>query len=563
MEELKTINGAFLKDAFKKATENLINHKDEINALNVFPVPDGDTGSNMTACMMEACKELDRVQFESVKNVADAIKTGTLMGARGNSGVILSQIFSGFCEVISKEKQIDLPLFSEALKRANHIAKSAVIKPVRGTILTLIEDISQYMEKNLDQYPHFLPFLEAMNRRSFLVVKRTQEMMPKLKQAGVVDAGAKGLAYIFEGMYRFATGETKVLISADVSLPSQGAIIMEEELTYQYCTEFMLKLFPGVENGYIQNLKASFEDLGDSIVVVHDGNLLRGHIHTDHPGLIVEMSLELGELGMLKVDNMKEQHQNVIMEQESQRKESQPLINPLADERIIATEQETKNLAFVVVSPGEGIAEIFREMNVDQIVNGGQTMNPSTSDIFSAIHNTHARHTIILPNNPNVVLAAESAANMASEEGMSATVLPTHSVQEGIACLIAYVETRSLEENLAAMQEARKEVLSLFVTRAIRDSEIEGSKIVQGDFLFFEGKHLILHNRDLFETVMKGLESCQANDYEVMTLFYGDEVTEDESKRVVEIAKELFPNLEVSLYHGGQPHYPFFISLEK
>src|SRR6056297_1352184 len=385
------VDALFLKNGFKKASEVLVAHRDELNALNVFPVPDGDTGHNMSACVLEACRELDKIKYDSIKTVSNAIKNGTLMGARGNSGVILSQIFSGFFEIVLKNERIDIPIFVKAMKRANEVATGAVMKPVKGTILTLIEDLANYASKHQDDFLDYKHLLDMLTKRAFKVVIKTREMMPKLKQAGVVDAGAKGLAYIFEGYYKYALGDTKITIEKKGDIPKikTEAEIVAEDLTYQYCTEFMARLFSGVEEDDIEALKNNLNRMGDSMVLVHNSDILKGHIHTDHPGRVFEYALKYGELMKVKVDNMKEQHKEVMINNKS---ENEAHANDIIDdenetdllsretEGQIEPTSEKKSYAFVAVSPGEGISRILHEMNVDNIVFGGQTMNPSTAD---------------------------------------------------------------------------------------------------------------------------------------------------------------------------------------
>jgi DAK2 domain fusion protein YloV len=566
------VDAIFLKNGFKKASEVLVAHRDELNALNVFPVPDGDTGHNMSACVLEACKELDKIKYDSIKTVSNAIKNGTLMGARGNSGVILSQIFSGFFEVVLKNDRIDIPIFVKAMKRANEVATGAVMKPVKGTILTLIEDLANYSSKHQEDFPDYKHLLDMLTKRAFKVVEKTREMMPKLKQAGVVDAGAKGLAYIVEGYYKYASGDTKIIIEKKGEVPQlkSEAEIVAEELTYQYCTEFMARLFSGVEAADVDSLKNNLNRMGDSLVLVHNSDILKGHIHTDHPGRVFEYALKYGELMKVKVDNMKEQHKEVLIHSQKGKQTEKSEITQNEDSKLIPEESgysieptaNKRQYAFVAVSPGEGISRILHEMNVDNIVFGGQTMNPSTADIANAIEKIDAENIFILPNNTNIIMAAESAAKMKESDTKHIEVLPTKSVQEGLACIIAFVESASLEENLESMELALKEVLSISVTHAVRDSEINSEKIKEGEFLFFAGKDLLAHTETLEEAVYKGMEQIDLEDYEIMTIFYGEDVQEEFVNRLSETLQEKYEDLEISIYNGGQAHYPFYISLE-
>jgi len=589
MNETTTIFGAeFLKNGFKKGSSILIAHKDEINALNVFPVPDGDTGHNMSACVLEACKELDNLEFISIKTVSDAIKNGTLMGARGNSGVILSQIFSGFCDVISKCEVVSIKKFVEALQRADVVAQSAVMKPVRGTILTLIEDLAQYAKKHENEFIDIKLFLERLTQRSFKVVNLTREMMPKLKQAGVVDAGAKGLAYIIDGFNRYAKGDTTINLvttSAESKVVSEGMAVEFEDLTYIYCTEFMLTLYPGVEQSDVEEIKKSLSGMGDSMVIVHSGKILKGHIHTNHPGIVFEKVMKLGEIRKVKIDNMKEEHENVILSrQEEEKKErstettvtngglyvnevyddddddDDPITIPShLDEPI---EKETKKYGFISVSPGEGLSAVFKEMNVDVVVSGGQTMNPSTADISKAVEKINAQIIYVLPNNSNVILAAESAAKMTSTNEKIVQVLPTKSVQEGIAALIGFIDTETQEVNFENMKLAMEDVVSISVTHAVRDSEMDDQKIIEGETLFFADKILKSHGKNVIETIMDGFRKLDMDEYEILTIFYGADLVEEKAEELVKKIMESYPELETSVYYGGQQHYPYYISLE-
>src|SRR6056297_1345377 len=566
------VDALFLKNGFKKASEVLVAHRDELNALNVFPVPDGDTGHNMSACVLEACRELDKIKYDSIKTVSNAIKNGTLMGARGNSGVILSQIFGGFFEIILKNDRIDIPIFVKAMKRANEVATGAVMKPVKGTILTLIEDLAHYASKHQDDFLDYKHLLDMLTKRAFKVVEKTREMMPKLKQAGVVDAGAKGLAYIFEGYHKYASGDTKITIEKKGEVPKikSEAEIVAEDLTYQYCTEFMARLFSGVEEDDIEALKNNLNRMGDSMVLVHNSDILKGHIHTDHPGRVFEYALKYGELMKVKVDNMKEQHKEVMIHSQAEKpvKRSQdqekdaPAMAQQTAHYSIEPTAEKRKYAFVAVSPGEGISRILHEMNVDNIVFGGQTMNPSTADIANAIDKIEAENIFVLPNNSNIIMAAESASKMKENGTKHIEVLPTKSVQEGLACIIAFVESASLEENLESMEVALKEVLSISVTHAVRDSEINGETIQEGEFLFFAGKDLLAHTNTVEDAIYKGIEGIDLKEYEIMTIFYGEDVDEKLVNSLNESLQKKYQDLEISIYNGGQAHYPFYISLE-
>jgi len=542
MEQMNKLDGKTFKLAFKKATENLVVHKDEINELNVFPVPDGDTGSNMIAAMIEACKNLDALKVDFLPNVMDAIVKGTLMGARGNSGVILSQIFRGFAMHIDGKMEITTKDFSAALDSARKIAYNAVMKPVEGTILTLIRLLSSYAKNNLGNVNNFKDYMIDLCKAADRIVQMTPMFLPKLKQSGVVDAGAKGFYYILEGFKEAILGNVELQTRFTEATAEEIVEIAREEIAFTYCTEFMISsnLPENLLNQKIEDLKAQLSEMGDSIVVVHTGNIVRIHVHTNHPGQAIEKGLELGDLVKSKIDNMKFQHEEVLVKQ---------------------NEKKIKKYGFVFISPGDGITEIVKGLGVDEIVCGGQTMNPSTMDIKNAVEKIDASTVFVFPNNSNIVLAAKQAAEIVN--GKEVEVIETKTVQQGIAALLAFNEEMNKEENIDAMKEAIEHVRSISITYAVRDSNYNSTKIEEGDYLIFLDGELIKSGKNLKEMFLEVLENLgDIDEYEILTIYYGNNVDKKDAEELKKVIEEKCEDLEVEIYEGGQPHYYYLISLE-
>jgi len=542
MEQMNKLDGKTFKLAFKKATENLVVHKDEINELNVFPVPDGDTGSNMIAAMIEACKNLDALKVDFLPNVMDAIVKGTLMGARGNSGVILSQIFRGFAMHIDGKMEITTKDFSAALDSARKIAYNAVMKPVEGTILTLIRLLSSYAKNNLGNVNNFKDYMIDLCKAADRIVQMTPMFLPKLKQSGVVDAGAKGFYYILEGFKEAILGNVELQTRFTEATAEEIVEIAREEIAFTYCTEFMISsnLPENLLNQKIEDLKAQLSEMGDSIVVVHTGNIVRIHVHTNHPGQAIEKGLELGDLVKSKIDNMKFQHEEVLVKQ---------------------NEKKIKKYGFVFISPGDGITEIVKGLGVDEIVCGGQTMNPSTMDIKNAVEKIDAPTVFVFPNNSNIVLAAKQAAEIVN--GKEVEVIETKTVQQGIAALLAFNEEMNKEENIDAMKEAIEHVRSISITYAVRDSNYNSTKIEEGDYLIFLDGELIKSGKNLKEMFLEVLENLgDIDEYEILTIYYGNNVDKKDAEELKKVIEEKCEDLEVEIYEGGQPHYYYLISLE-
>ncbi len=534
-----TIGAQELKGMFMKGAENLLFHRDEINALNVFPVPDGDTGSNMSATMLEACKYLEKLESDKLKDVLENIKKGTLMGARGNSGVISSQIFRGFCESLEKKNKITIQDFVRAIKKSKEVSYKAVLRPVEGTILTVVRFLDE-RSNELMTSDSFETLLEKMEAIALEAVKETPKLLKKLKEAGVVDAGAKGLYYIIQGFKMYLLGDTQINLEGVEGRSAEEITIALEELKFQYCTEMIVRASKKIskkENGEIVDF---LNEIGDSVVFLTQDEMIKLHVHTNNPGTVIEKLLTYGELMKVKIDNMKEQHEHVVSEEYQEPKEK-------------------KELAFVAVSPGEGISQVLRDLGVDQIISGGQSMNPSTADITSAIKRANSKKVIVFPNNSNIILAAEQAAK--SFKDVEVYVVKTSSVQECIVSLL-YRQGEGFEEILKSIEENAKKTIGISITYAVRDATYAGEKIKKGEYLAFVGKKLSAHSKNLsslFEKVFKAveLEKC-----EILTVFKGKEATDKEIETLKKVVEKKFENIQMELLDGGQQHYQFLMIVE-
>jgi len=544
----KILEGKDLYIGIKKAASELIKHRDEINTLNVFPVPDGDTGSNMSAAMLEACTWLDKVKNNNnTKEVLKALRDGLLMGARGNSGVILSQVFRGFTEYLDGVKSITTKEFVYALKNAKEIAYHAVIKPVEGTMLTLIRVLSERAENEIIDIEDYAEFTEKLYKIAEEVVEETPKYLKKLRDANVVDAGAKGLAYIFKGIMLSVHGDTDIqLDNIENASVEDISNIAYEDIKFQYCTECVLKLSNSdIPKKDLESVRAFLEEIGDSIVLVHQGEFLKTHVHTNHPGSVFEKFLEYGEFMKVKVDNMKIQHEHVVESKNNAKEEEE--------------NYPERNWGIISVSPGEGITKIFKSLGVSKVIFGGQTMNPSVKDISDAVEEIPYENIILLPNNPNIIMTAEKVAEVS---GKNVIVIPTKYVQEGVSALLGFQDDMPQEELMQSMGEYVKSVVPIQVTYAIRDSEIDGENIKKGEYLIFTGKELSAHGEDMYEKTKEILLSHVSEGYEIITIFYGEEA---DQQKVNEMANDIinkFSNIEIEIHNGGQNHYPMLISLE-
>lgn len=531
------IDGIKLRNMIISGSNNLENNKGTVNALNVFPVPDGDTGTNMSLTMQLAVKELIALKDFEVHSVAGAAANGSLMGARGNSGVILSQIWRGFAKALKNQKSMNIELLANALMEGSNTAYKAIMKPTEGTILTVIREMAEYAIKISDNYQDSVLFMEEIIERAKNVLDRTPDMLQVLKNAGVVDAGGKGLIYIFEGMYHFLkTGEI-VELKAVVEDEREGRPIFKgEEITFGYCTEFFIK---GKELR-LERFRDKIMPLGDSILVVGDENLLKVHIHTNNPGGVLELAIAHGELSKIKIDNMREQHSELLFSEEQAQK-------------------PVERYGTVAVAMGEGIYNIFKDLGASEIIEGGQTMNPSTEDILNSVNKVNAETVYIFPNNSNIILAANQAKSMSEK---NVIVAETKSIPQGISALMALNYDKSIEENNKKIDKAIASVKTGLVTYAVRNSNFDGINIEEGNVLgMVQGKISGVGN-DIFEVSRKVINDMIEEDSSLISIYYGSEVTEEEAQKLKEEIGELYKDCEIELHFGGQPLYYYILSVE-
>lgn len=545
--DIMYIDGSLLQKMFKQGTFELNSNKGLVDSLNVFPVPDGDTGTNMSLTMNAALSEVLKNEYETAGEVAKAISKGSLMGARGNSGVILSQIFRGFAKACEGKEQLSSIDLAKAFKEASDTAYKAVMKPVEGTILTVIRKTSdKAMEYTEEEVPvHDL--LKILIKTANETLDKTPEYLKVLKQAGVVDAGGKGLNCIIQGFYDAVIGKEAAdhELEAHMSSKSTGsaqATFNTEDIKFSYCTEFI------VRGGKDSNLplKEKIESLGDSMVFVEDDDIIKIHIHTNNPGVALESALEFGELLNIKIENMKEQHSSIIDED----------VHALAVED---EDLEPKPFGFISVAMGGGIAEIFRDLGIDHVIEGGQTMNPSTEDIVKAIDSVKGDAIFILPNNSNIILAAEQAKQIVDRP---VYVVPCKSIPQGISAMLAFDPSVDADENHEEMVDAIKEVKTVQVTYSVRDTLFDDKEIKKDDILGVAEGEIRAVGRDLHDVTIEALEEVLDEDSEIMTIYYGEDVDEERAKALAEELEEKYEDLEVEVYSGGQPLYYYICSIE-
>ncbi len=556
---VNTIDAKMLAKMFLAGAKNLESKKEWINELNVFPVPDGDTGTNMTLTIMSAAKDVAAMNANNdldMKSLAKAISSGSLRGARGNSGVILSQLFRGFTKAIRDYDTIDIPLLAEACEKAVETAYKAVMKPKEGTILTVAKSASLKARELADAGETDLEkYIGDIIERADYVLSQTPEMLPVLKQAGVVDSGGQGLMQVLKGAYEAFLGKeidwTVTETAAPAGAPfagSQETVLEESDIKFGYCTEFIIMLSKTFNIKQEMDFKAYLESIGDSIVVVADDDVVKVHVHTNDPGLAIQKALKYGALSNMKIDNMRlEHHEKVVKMAQKEQQEA-------------AAPAEKKAAAFIAVSVGEGINAILKDLGVDYIIEGGQTMNPSTEDVLNAIEKVNAETVYVLPNNKNIILAANQAKYMTEDKKI--VVIPTKTIAQGITAVINYVPDLSPEENEAAMTEAIETVRTGEVTYAVRDTVIDDHEIHQGDYMGI-GDEGILAVGQAIETVTKDMiDSMMDEDMELISIYYGQETKEEDAAALRDKVAEKYPACDVELQYGGQPIYYYIVSAE-
>lgn len=558
---VKTMDALLVKKCFLAGAAAIQAKKEYINDLNVFPVPDGDTGTNMTMTIMSAANEVLAIEDPDMETICRAISSGSLRGARGNSGVILSQLLRGFTKVIRNEKEINVKILVQSFQKAVDSAYKAVMKPKEGTILTVAKGGAEHAYKIAKNCDDIVEFARQVIEQMRVVLARTPDMLPVLKEAGVVDSGGEGLVTILEGVYDALTGK-EVHYEAEGGTPaikntSNGANvdgISTGDIKFGYCTEFIILLEKEFTSRDEKSLKGYLESIGDSIVCVADEELVKIHVHTNDPGLAIQKGLTYGELSRMKIDNMREEHNERLIQSASATGTT-----PMAQEK---NEAETpwKKVGFISVSVGEGLGNIFRELGADYVIEGGQTMNPSTEDILGAISQVRAETIYIFPNNSNIVLAANQAKDLTEDKHI--VVIPTKNIPQGITAMINYIDGNSAEENEAAMTEAVQQIRSGQVTYAVRDTSIDGKEIKQGDIMGLSDKTIEVVGSDVKETTLHLIDALKDEETELITLYYGAESSEEEAQEIAAAICEKYEEIEVEVEYGGQPIYYYFISVE-
>ena len=549
----KTINAEMLSKMFLAGAGNIEAQKEYINELNVFPVPDGDSGTNMSLTIMAAAKEVAALNNPDMETLAKAISSGSLRGARGNSGVILSQLFRGFTKAIRDTKEIDVLTLAAACEKAKETAYKAVMKPKEGTILTVargIADKALELAETVDDLEEFIPQVIAHAEE---VLAQTPEMLPVLKEAGVVDSGGQGLVEVLKGAYDAFLGKeidySKIAPSTSVNVTKVSADT-NAEIKFGYCTEFIIMTEKAFTDKDERDFKAYLESIGDSIVCVADDEIVKIHVHTNDPGLAIQKALTYGQLTKMKIDNMREEHEEKLIREAEK----------VAKQEKEKAKAEQKEFGFIAVSIGEGLNEIFRELGVDYIIEGGQTMNPSTDDMLNAIDEVNAKHVYIFPNNKNITLAANQAKSLVKDKEV--IVIPTKTVPQGITAIINFVPDMSAEENEEAMLEAIQYVKTGQVTYAVRDTRIDDKEIHKDDIMGIGDSGILSVGKDIAETTKEMLAELVDDESGMISIYYGADVSEEDAKKLTAEIEELYPDVDVDTHLGGQPIYYYVIAVE-
>lgn len=564
--EITSINSKLLARMFLAGAKNLDSKKDWINELNVFPVPDGDTGTNMTMTIMSAAKEVSSLTNPTMAELAKAISSGSLRGARGNSGVILSQLFRGFCKVIKEYDEIDVTILCEACQKAVETAYKAVMKPKEGTILTVAKGAAEKALELSDETEDVVTFVEEVIKQAEYVLDQTPEMLPVLKQAGVVDSGGQGLVQVLKGAYDALIGKEidyTIEGAPTGAAPAKISAETEAEIKFGYCTEFIIVLNAPMSDNEEHAYKAFLESIGDSIVVVADDEIVKTHVHTNDPGLALQKALTFGSLSKIKIDNMREEHQEKLIKDSQklaaqQKAEEEAYEAAQADEKI--SNMPAKEMGFVSVSIGEGMNEVFRGLGVDYLIEGGQTMNPSTEDMLNAIEHVNAKTVFILPNNKNIIMAANQAVDLVEDKQI--IVIPTKTIPQGITALVNYIPDHSAEENKEQMMAEIENVKTGQVTYAVRDTEIDGKTIKQNDFMGIGDKSILSVGTDLMATTLEMVDAMVDEESAIVSIYFGSDSDEDSANELAAAIEEKYPDVEVEVNDGGQPIYYYVISVE-
>lgn len=545
---IKSINGAAFTKMIVTASKLLDANRAKIDALNVFPVPDGDTGTNMSLTMQSAVKELKNCNSNRLSNISDAVSRGALRGARGNSGVILSQVLKGICTIIKTKDEVDTRLFAKAMKNATTVAYSAVSKPKEGTMLTVSRMMSEAAQ-TAAKYRDFETFLQEVIKRGEEALEMTPQLLPVLKKAGVVDSGGMGLLTVYKGMLKGLLGETvesgeqeeeaEPEKKADYTSSDNIDIINLGEIEFAYCTEFfIINLKRRTTLADIDKLREYLMTIGDCVLVIGDLEFVKVHVHTNNPGQALSKALTLGEIDRVKIENMLEQHRQLVKKYEAEKKE----------------------MAMLAISQGDGLAEIFRELMVDKIIEGGQTMNPSASDIADAIAKINAENIFIFPNNSNIILAAEQAKSLV--EGKKIFVVPTKNIPQGFSAALAFNPEENAEQNLLNMYHAIENVVTGQVTYAVRTTKIDGFSLKKGDIIGLNSKKILTKSDNIVDATLKLVDKLKDNGQALINLYYGKDVSEEDATALSQKISEKYPDCDVELYYGGQDIYYYIVSME-
>lgn len=554
-----SINGLLLKRMIISGANSLNSKKETVDSLNVFPVPDGDTGTNMSLTVLAAAREVEKSQSLSVSDIAKLAANGSLRGARGNSGVITSQLVRGFSKELEGLSEADTVALAKATARAVETAYKAVMKPKEGTILTVARIMSESALKYCHKITDITEFMEAVIKDGHAILLQTKEMLPVLKQADVVDAGGMGLLFFLEGAMKVIESDADVKLEEVSSEASRNeyvalASIDNESITFGYCTEFFINV-KNVGDSTVSGLKNYLSSIGDSLVVVADDEIIKVHVHTDHPGMAIEKALSIGSLSGLKIDNMREQHTNKIdFHSDAKAEQAKPIVS--AEE----PKKEHKETGFISICSGSGLADIFRSLGVDYIIEGGQTMNPSTEDILNAINKIDADNIVIMPNNKNIILAAEQAKNLTEDKKVF--VVPTRSVPEAISAMLCYNAEEPIEDVIEEMDEAIKNVTTASVTYAVRDTKIGDTEITKGDILGMLNDDIAVVGKDISRTTEDLIKKAANEDSEIISIYYGSDATEKMANEIAEFAGEQFPDCDIEIHAGNQQLYYYIISVE-
>lgn len=558
---MNTIDAKGLQKAFLAGAKGLDAKKEWINELNVFPVPDGDTGTNMTMTIMAAAREVAAIENPTMASLAKAISSGSLRGARGNSGVILSQLFRGFTKEIKTLDIITTTTLANAFVRATETAYKAVMKPKEGTILTVAKGMADKAVELVTETEDIIEFAKKIIAHGDYVLSQTPEMLPILKQAGVVDSGGQGLMQVMKGALDGLLGKEVDLSVVETtspvsSSPADTQVLEEADIKFGYCTEFIINVEKTYGDKEEKSFKTYLESIGDSIVVVSDDDVVKVHVHTNDPGLAIQKALTYGSLSRMKIDNMREEHQERLF------KNAEKVGNQSSSDISVANQEpaQKKEYGFVAVSIGKGFGEIFEGIGTDYLIEGGQTMNPSTEDMLNAIEKVNAQTIYILPNNSNIILAAEQAASLVKDKQI--IVVPSKTVPQGITAIINFAPDLSPEENKEAMIEEMRQVKTGQITYAVRDTVIDDKEIKQGNIMGIGDKGILCVGQSVKETALDTLKAMMDETSELITIYYGADITQETAENLLEKVQETYPDCEVELHNGGQPIYYYLMSVE-